>query len=155
MNKLTTAIFLSLLLVSCVKPNPDVAMLESINETYVKAWLANDKEGVLGLFEPDASLAPSGMKPLKGMEQITGFWFPNDSSITTIHQFTSEILDTGIDGNIGHTTQKTFLSWSYQKGDFTMAKDQRGLAMTIYRKQGDGSWKIMHQMWKDVEVIDK
>lgn len=153
MRKLS--LFLVLVFLSCSKPESQISDFKLINEKYVSAWLVNDSSTILSLFEQNATLAPSGMKPLKGLDKIANFWFPNDSSITTIHTFTSEIMDTQLDSTLAFTTQKTFLSWSYEKGDTKMARDQRGLAMTIYRKQADGTWKIMHQMWKDIEVIDK
>lgn len=141
--------------IRCGGIDPDENAIRQINEKYVNAWLQNDQAGVLDLFEDNATLAPSGLNSVKGKAAITNFWFPNDSSITTIHQFTNDVQFISIEKDIGYSAQKTFLSWSYLKGDYKLARDQKGLAMTIYRKQDDGHWKIIHQMWKDVESVDR
>ena len=146
---------IAIVIIQCGRDDPHEQAIRSINEAYVNAWLQNNKKGVLDLFEDDATLAPSGLNSIKGKEEMTNFWFPNDSSVTTIQQFTNDIQFVSIENDWAYTTQKTFLSWSYVKGDFKLARDQKGFAMTIYRKQNDGGWKIMHQMWKDVESKDR
>ena len=100
-------------------------------------------------------LIPSGMAPIKGMKAITEFWFPKDSSKTTIEKFTNEIISISVDGDVAETTQRDILSWSYEKGTVRMARDQWGYTTTVYRRQPNGSWKIWHQMWKDVKVTDR
>jgi ketosteroid isomerase-like protein len=129
--------------------------IRKVNSDYVSSWLNNDKEGILSLFEKTAMLSPSGLRPVKGIKDIEQFWFPNDSSVTTIHTFTNEILNLSIDGDLAHSTQKTFLSWSYVKGGTTIKKDQWGIALTVYRRQADNSWKIWRQLWTDVKAVDR
>lgn len=129
--------------------------IRSMHHKYVESWLKSDERGVLELFEADAVITPSGKAPIKGIDAIRNFWFPKDTSVTTIHEFKNDILSFSQDGAIASTSQKTFLSWSYVKGNFKMAKDQWGYAMTVYRRQPDGTWKIWRQLWTDVRSVNK
>lgn len=139
---------------SCAQ-TADTEAIRAINEKYVTAWLENDAKGVLSLFEDDATIVPSGMTPIQGIRAIGEFWFPKDSSRTTINQFNNEILSIAIEDTLATSSQKTFLSWSYEKGDVRIAKDQWGLAMALYRRQADGTWKIWRQLWTDVRSAEK
>lgn len=129
--------------------------VRAIHSTYVAAWLKGDERGVMDLFEAEAVITPSGMAPIKGIDAINNFWFPKDTSVTTIHEFRNDILSFSLDGAIASTSQKTFLSWSYAKGTLKIAKDQWGFALTVYRRQSDGTWKVWRQLWTDVKSINK
>lgn len=129
--------------------------VRSIHQRYVTAWLNGDEAGVMDLFQSDATIVPSGMAPIKGSPAIRDFWFPKDTSTTTIHEFTSEILSLTVDDSVAHTSQKTYLSWSYEKGALHLSKDQWGYAMTVYRRQADGQWKVWRQLWTDVRSVTK
>lgn len=142
---------------SCVTvhDSADERAIRAINERYKEAWLRNDERGVLTLFEENAMIMPSGMSAIKGLDAIRNFWFPKDSSVTTIHVFDNQIIAMTIDSTIASVFKKTFLSWSYAKGDVKMAKDQWGVAMSVYRKQPNGEWKIWRQLWTDIRSMDR
>jgi ketosteroid isomerase-like protein len=141
--------------VVCAQNKNDAQLIRKVNDDYVKGWLKGDERAVLSLFEDDAMLSPSGLSPIRGMKAITAFWFPKDSSTTTIHTFTNEIKSLELEGDLAYTMQKTFLSWSYVKGATSISKDQWGIAMTVYRRQPDKSWKIWRQLWTDIKSQDR
>ncbi|MEK7256224.1 MAG: hypothetical protein AAB316_15840, partial [Bacteroidota bacterium] len=128
----------------------DLEALQNINKTYVQAWLKSDEKGVLELFEEGARISPSGLCPIDSLLKISQFWFPKDGSTTTIHRFENEILTSSISGDLGFTTQKTLLDWSYVKGETKMGRVQEGIATTVFRRQPGGGWKIWRQMWTDL-----
>jgi len=143
------------IILSCSKDSPDQQAIRTVNQNYVRSWLDGSEAGVLSLFEDEAVIVPSGMAPIRGKKAITEFWFPKDSSKTIIEKFSNEIISISVDGDVAASIQKDILSWSYEKGSMKMARDQWGFTTTIYRRQADGSWKIWHQMWKDVKVTDR
>jgi uncharacterized protein (TIGR02246 family) len=136
-------------------PISDEEKIRTINRKYVDAWLLNDENAVLSLFTDDASISPSGMKTFKGKKEIRDFWFPKDGSTTTILKFSNEIQDISFDGDVAYSTQKDHLFWTYKDKSSEMKKEQWGIATTIYKKQSNGEWKIIHQMWKDYKVVDR
>lgn len=156
---MSTSIFpacvVALILSPVLSGRDDAQQIRNINAAYVREWLRGSEEGVLSLFEQDASIMPGGSHVYKGIGELRGFWFPKDSSTTRILKFTSDILSVTVDGDMAQSTQKTFLSWTYEKGTVRLARDQWTYELTIYRRQSAGGWKIWQQLWTDVKVVDK
>jgi ketosteroid isomerase-like protein len=123
--------------------------LKQIHREYVEAWLANDKQRILTLFTEDARLQPSSLCPIKGMNKIEAFWFPNDSSVTTIKKFETELLNLTVRDTVAFATHSTFLDWSYEKDTVRMNVEQRGISTSVYAKRNH-EWKIWRQMWSDL-----
>lgn len=133
----------------------DEEKIININRRYIDYWLLNDENGVMSLFTEDAMISPSGMKTIKGKQDIKNFWFPKDGSVTTIVGFSNDIQHISFDGEIAYSTQFDHLTWTYKSKEQQLNREQSGITTTIYKKQQDGDWKIIHQMWKDYKVVDK
>ncbi|SNS83004.1 Ketosteroid isomerase homolog [Ekhidna lutea] len=129
----------------------DKSSINQIRENYVSGWLARDSETILGLFSKDATIIPDGMSPINGLKAIEGYWFPNDSSSTTIHSYEVELLDLAGTETMAYSLEKGTLNFTYTKGDFTMTKSSTSHASTIYQKGNDGSWKIISRMWTQLK----
>lgn len=125
----------------------DEQAINEIRRNYINGWLANDSETVLGLFSEDASITPSGLSPIKGIPEIELYWFPNDSSITTIHSYEIELLELVGSDSMAYSLERGVLNFSYEKGDFSMSKESTSHASTVYKKNQDGNWKIVSRMW--------
>ena len=152
---------LLLLLVSCYQ-NPkhglaaeisdDERAIRQVHQDYVDGWINMDEEKVMGLLVEDSQIQPNRLTPVIGKENIRAFWFPNDSSITTINEFSTEIISVNVLDSIAVTTHSSILDWDYQKGETDFGQRQTGINTTIYRKQEDQSWKIWRSMWTDLYV---
>lgn len=144
-------LFLAIFIASCSSDRSftkvDDAAIEKIRRDYVNGWLANDSETVLGLFESDAIIIPSGLDPIQGIEAIENYWFPKDSSETTIHSYSIELLDLKGTDSMAYTLEKGILNFTYTNGDFTMTRESISHATTTYRKNDQGKWKITSRMW--------
>lgn len=150
----TIAIFISFLGI-CQNKKADEVAVRAINEAYVKAWLANDEEKIMALFEENGSITPSGVGYFKGKAKMREFWFPKDSSVTIIEKFSNNIVNLVFKNDVIIATTNSLLSWNYKKADFKMAKDQEGYALTFYRRQKDGNWLIWKQVWSDLWAKDR
>ena len=133
----------------------DADSLRKLNDAYRAAWLRDDPAGVLALFEAGAQISPSGMCPIEGLDDIRSFWFPDDGSVTTIHRYEAEDVGAAVIGDVGVTTEKTLLEWSYEKGETRTGRIQNGVQTTVFRRQPDGTWKVWRKMWTDVAVRDQ
>lgn len=155
-HPLTTTVLLALLMaLPGTLLADDAAELRRINQAYLDGWLQGDAEGVLALFETGARIAPSGMCPVEGQQDMRAFWFPDDGSVTTVHRYEAQELGLTLLDDLGVTTQTTLLEWSYQKGDARMGRVQEGVATTVFRRQADGSWRIWRKMWTDTMIRDR
>ncbi|WP_420577928.1 YybH family protein [Ekhidna sp.] len=132
-------------------PKEDQEAVNQIRKDYVNGWLVNDSETVLNLFHSNANIIPSGMAPIMGIDEIEEYWFPNDSSVTTIHSYEVELLELQGSGSMAFSLEKGDLNFTYKKGDFVMTKTSTSHATTVYSKQKDGSWKIISRMWTQLQ----
>ena len=148
-----------MLLMACDEPRPadtlsekDFREVRSVIEAYAEAWKAGDPAGVLRLFAEDAVISPSGSAPREGVQALRAFWFPNDSSVTTIHSYDIDVLDAGGSGDMAFTYEKGSLSFTYSRGDIVMSRDSKAYATTLYRRDSLGSWRITRRMWTDLRI---
>ena len=65
----------------------DIDQIREISRNYTQGWIENDSEKVLRQYTDSATIIPSGLSPLDGINAITDFWFPNDSSKTAITDY--------------------------------------------------------------------
>lgn len=129
----------------------DETKIRNINKSYVSGWLSSNQLEVLDLFLDDATIVPSGMAPKKGKNALKEFWFPNDGSETTIHNYDVEILDLQGSGNLAVTLERGSLSFSYKKGDSQISRQSQAHATTVYERQAGGEWKVRTRMWTDIK----
>jgi ketosteroid isomerase-like protein len=160
-SRFTTVILLFFALTGCHKKssqtidnpiisNEDKEKIKNICKDYTNGWLENDYKKVLGLYADSATIIPSGLGPIQGIQAITDFWFPNDSSITVIHYYDLEILDISGTTNQAYSYEHGKLSFTYEKDDFKLDREAESYAITIYEKGESGEWKIVKRMWTDM-----
>jgi ketosteroid isomerase-like protein len=128
----------------------DIEQIKEINRNYTQGWLENDSKKVLELYTDSATIIPSGLFPIQGKKAITDFWFPNDSSTTVIHYYDLEILDISGTTNLAYTFENGKLSFTYEKDDFRLDREAESYAITIYKKNESGEWKIKKRIWTDM-----
>jgi ketosteroid isomerase-like protein len=130
--------------------NDDIEQIKKINSDYTNGWLDNDAEKVLGLYSESATIIPSGLSPIQGKEAIKEFWFPNDGSTTVIHYYNLEILDISGTNDLAYTYEHGNLSFTYEKEDFRLDRKAESHAITIYKKNESGEWKVRKRIWTDL-----
>jgi histidine triad (HIT) family protein len=82
---------------------------------YYSTWLKNDEMAVLQTLTNTAVIIPQGLNPIKGIEEIKTFWFPNDGSKTTITRFDYSVEDIKVDLNNAFVRSSSVLSFEYEK----------------------------------------
>lgn len=132
----------------------DRAAVLAVDRAYVDGWLADDREGVLDLFEEDALLLPDGTEPVRGRRAMEAFWWPPGSGVT-IERYESEvdeILGEGSLALVRGTGELTF-SWTDGEGELRR-RSSRSRHLTVLRRQPDGRWLISRRMWDGLPVED-
>lgn len=64
----------------------------NLHKDYVEGWNEMNEEKVMNLLEENAMIQPNRLAPIIGKEKIREFWFPKDSSITSIIKFETEVI---------------------------------------------------------------
>ena len=132
------------------EPDPASLVIAAIKEAdraYVDAWLTNDAGRVMATLTDDAVIMPFGIPAIEGTEAIRTFWWPPDSPPATITEFTTVQHDAGGGGDIGYVRGSFSLSFEYAGKMLS----NHGDYISILRRLPDGSWRVSHRAWNDLE----
>ncbi len=131
------------------RADADVQALRAVNDAYRGAWLANDAEGVMRLFAPDAVLMPHhGLAPVVGSEEIRAFWFAPGPA-TTITRLDLQLDDISVRDDTGLVRGRSQVEWTVAKEGGVERWRNAGTFLTVLRREPGGAWRITHHMWDD------
>ncbi len=113
----------------------DRAALQQGDELFAKSAMAKNFAAAAATYTDDAAVLPPNGAAVQGRQQIEKFL----SSFPPISSFTFDIVDIDGRGDL-----------AYVRGNYAMTLtppgaapiNDRGKYVEIWRKQGDGSWKI-------------
>ena len=145
-------------LVACARPAPpsepphtltdgDRAAIQTLEDAYAAAWLASDTLGVLDMLDPAAVLLPGGQEPVVGLDAIRAFWWPRDGSRTVITRYVSTLDELEGTADLAYSRGRGELAFTYEQGGTTSALESTAISLTLYRRQQDGTWRILRRMW--------
>jgi len=127
----------------------DAQAIRAVHDAYRRAWLANDAEGVMRLFAPDAVLLPHhGLSPVVGSEAIRAFWFAPGPP-TTITRLELQLDDISVRDDTGLVRGRSEVDWTIEKTGTVERWANAGTFLTVLRRGPDGAWQITHHMWDD------
>jgi len=119
--------------------------IKAADAAYATAWLSNDPESVMATLTEDAVVIPSGMPAIEGAAAIREFWWPPESSSTTVTEFTLVQRDHGRSAGLAYVRGSFSLGFQYDGK--TYASD--GEYLSLLRCLSDGTWRIARRMWSD------
>lgn len=146
--------YLSPLLVACSTAgwsaplsSADEAALRALSDGYVKAWVANDRDGVMGVMAPEAVFIPhDGVQPRVGASKIDEFWFPNGKAVGVVPAYTQTV--TAISGDHSRATMYGRFDLTWQNA--TQRYNWLGNWLIVARKD-NGRWLVTHMMASDAD----
>jgi uncharacterized protein (TIGR02246 family) len=112
------------------------------NAQWIEAWDKADASLIAGLFAPDGVLLGRNGKFFKGPQQILERQKPVMEAAGKGVKSTVTTVDLWFDGDIAYETGK--YSYKYREKDKPVTEE--GRYVTIWKKQNDGSWKIIMDM---------
>jgi len=141
-------LLVTLLAAACAPapPDPDaeLAGLRAAAEAYHAAATAKDAAGVVALYDEGAIMAPPGAPMVNGLEEVRGYRFGFISTPGVSLRF--ELLRAGVSasGDVG---------WTLAEGDITIERPDGTTGKDlvrdfhVWKKQADGSWKVVVDFW--------
>jgi len=121
----------------------DVDAINSLRDKFIALDNASDVAGLASLFTNDAVLMPPNQAAVTGNQAIES-WFQ-----TTFDQFTTEFT-------VASEELEVVGDWAFDWGAYMTAltpkaggeaTEDRGKYIVILRKQVDGSWRIVKNIW--------
>jgi ketosteroid isomerase-like protein len=121
------------------------AKMQEMNNTMVKAMLADDMETSLSFYADDAISLPSYEPMIKGKAAIKEHAKKSHEAGFKMNDMTLNTMDAWSDGGL-----------AFEIGTYTVsmtmpgmpdAVNDKGKYLTVWQKQTDGSWKIKAETW--------
>jgi len=121
----------------------DVEAINSLRDEFIALDNASDAAGLASLYTNDAVLMPPNEAAVTGSQAIES-WFQ-----TTFDQFTTEFT-------VASEELEVVGDWAFDWGAYMTAltpkaggepTEDRGKYIVILRKQVDGSWRIVKNIW--------
>lgn len=122
--------------------SPEMAALQAVDQTWLKAYNAADAKTLASLYAEDAVLLAPGAPPAHGREAIHAF-FARDAAAAqkagvTFHL--GEHPDGGVSGDMG------WCSGTYTVTDKAGRVVDKGKYLSVSRKVG-GAWRYVRDTW--------
>lgn len=112
------------------------------NAQWIEAWDKADASLIAGLFAPDGVLLGRNGKIFKGPQQVLERQKTVMEAAGKGVKSTVTTVDLWLDGDTAYETGR--YSYKYQEREKPVTEE--GRYVTIWKKQSDGSWKIIMDM---------
>jgi uncharacterized protein (TIGR02246 family) len=122
----------------------DKASIRAADSAFAASATAGDADGVAAVYASDATLLAPNLPPQRGRDAIRGFWGGFLDAYTARFEVVSDTIEGRGDlaYNMGHYR---FSAVPKAKGVPGVADEGKFLA--ILKKQSDGSWKLIADMY--------
>ncbi|HEX5539667.1 MAG TPA: nuclear transport factor 2 family protein [Methylophilaceae bacterium] len=115
---------------------------QQLNASWDGAFNAQQAEQVATFYDAAATVMPSGAAQVSGVTDILQFWSNLLAQGVIDHHI--EMLETAVDAILAVQRGK----WSAAAVDANGQRQTFGGALLLtYRRQADGSWKILNHIW--------
>jgi uncharacterized protein (TIGR02246 family) len=123
----------------------DIKALRDVEIAEEQAFISKDPEKWLSFFADDATLLYPNMPAIVGKDNIRAYAKLSfaDPALTVQYQITR--VDVAQSGDLGYTQGTSTYTMTDPKTDKPM--NDRSKWITIRKKQPDGSWKIVQDVW--------
>jgi uncharacterized protein (TIGR02246 family) len=123
----------------------DEAAIREADRAWAKAATAGDAAAITAFYASDAVLMPPGSPAIKGSEEIGKFF----TGMTSAVSGPFELKTTAVQGNGDlalSTGEYTATLTPRQKGAKPLPVEH-GKYLGVMKKQPDGSWKLIYDIW--------
>ena len=122
----------------------DLAGIRATDSAFAASATAGDLDGVVAVYASDAALLPPNLPPQKGRNAIRSFWGGFLNAYTVRFEIGSDTIEGRGDlaYNVGHYR---FTAVPKAKADPGVADE--GKFLEVLKKQSDGSWKYVVDMY--------
>lgn len=149
MKRLAAILLSACFLAACDPANSpalrqDADQIEAADDAQVAAIAAEDIDGVVAPYAPDAILRIPGAPQVEGVDAMRSHYeglFNDPNGALSIARENTIVASAGDYG----VTEGTF-SVTYTNGATNLPETQTGNYLMVWRRQDDGSWKIIRDV---------
>ena len=122
----------------------DQVKIRSVDSAFVAATNAGDADGVAAAYADDAALLAPNLPPQKGHDAIKAFWGGLLDAYTVRFEVASDTIEGR--GDLAYS-QGHYRFTAVPKAKGIPGVADEGKFIEILKKQPDGSWKYVVDMW--------
>ena len=112
------------------------------NAEWIEAWEKGDPERIAAIFTDDGIMLSQGGKVFKGRQQILERQKAAMQSVTPPVKVSVITVKIWLDGDAAYETGK----YKYEYTEKGKPTTEEGRYVTMWKRQGDGSWKLTMDM---------
>jgi len=122
----------------------DEAAVRAVDAEWARAASAGDGNAIAALYATDATVLPP-MEPLRQGEAAKKYWVDFTNSFSG----PIELATTAVEGrgDLAYGVGKYRMSVTPKKAGAKPLPVEEGKYLEVFKKQADGSWKIIYDMW--------
>ena len=121
----------------------DAQTIRDQEAQWAKAAAAHDLEGTLGYYADDATVLPPNMKIMSDKGSVRSGWTSMIAPGNSI-SWTSSKVEVAASGDIAYGMGTYTATMTDATGKVT---NDQGKYLDVWRKQQDGKWKVVADMW--------
>ena len=117
------------------------AVIRAMTKEFVEAYNRRDAAAAAQVYADDAKVMPPNMPMVSGKQAIQAFWkFAMDMGA----RLNLETVEVAVDGGMAY--ERGVITITMQPGT-AQEKISNGKYVTVLRRQTDGSWKLVLDIW--------
>jgi len=149
------AIALVVILAGCKQAPPpapdthdaDVKAIRDLEATQLQAYAAKDLDRIVAIYADDASLFLPDAHVFNGMAAIKAAMSPQLKDKNFSITFASDKVDVAKSGDLGYSQGSLTYTMTGPKTKRVLTG--KGKYVTVYKKQADGGWKAVADIWNE------
>jgi uncharacterized protein (TIGR02246 family) len=122
----------------------DKESIRAVDAEWARAAKAGDGKAITALYTPDAVLLPPGEPMVKG-EAAQKYWVDFVNAFSGPIELNTMAVEGG--GNVASTIGTYKMTLTPKKTGAKPLATEEGKYITVVKRQDDGSWKIVYDMW--------
>jgi uncharacterized protein (TIGR02246 family) len=122
----------------------DEAAIRALDAAWARASSAGDGNAVAALYTSDATVLPP-MEPIRQGEAAKKYWVDFTNAFSGPTELTTTAV--GGQGDLAYAVGTYRSTLTPRKAGAKPLPTQEGKYLEVLKKQADGSWKIVYDMW--------
>jgi uncharacterized protein (TIGR02246 family) len=124
--------------------NEDEAGVRALDAEWAKAVTAGNGDAIAALYASDATLLPPGEPMVKG-EAAKRYWVDFAKGYSGPTELNTQSVEGS--GNLAYAVGTYRMTLTPKKAGAKPLPAEEGKYLEVLKRQDDGSWKIIHDMW--------
>ncbi len=122
----------------------DEAAVRAVDAEWARAGSAGDGKAIAALYAADATLLPP-MEPMRRGQAAKTYWVDFTNSFSGPIELTTTAVEGR--GDLAYAVGTYRMSVTPKKTGAKPLPVEQGKYVEVLKKQGDGSWKIVYDIW--------